>query len=273
MAISSLTLPEHLYPVFAPLPVAFANHLVLLEHRLSGRKAVSRRLSSERLWKIVEERVCLARNLVYDYMSPFVLVEQHRIEQGLPRQFPEEAWLLNALATYSPDGIRYSAATIELWQRKRLLRREKPRGMFALDSVAALLITRIVEGEHQRNWLPSEIPAGEPIWWCYEQSGVEVARQPVAFPLPATHLEPMLLSTPWCGARWLSQRWHVFDKVAVCWSERITSLQQLEQWDAELAGEIAAWHSHPLLGSQATQTVLLQEASSLILERVARTYQ
>lgn len=270
MATLSLALPEYLYPAFAPLPIAFANHLVLLEHRLSRRKAVSRQLSPERLWKIVEERVRLARALVYEYMNPFVRVEQYRISRGLPRRFPEEAWLLDALATYTPDGTRYSPATIELWQKKRLLRREKPRGMFELDSIAALLITRIAEGEHQRSWLPSELSTEEPLWWCYEQSGLDAARRPVALPLSTMPTETSLLSTPWLGASWLSQEWRVFHNVALRWNGHISSLQELEQWDPELAKEIAQWRSHILLGRSIVQETLLREASSLILERAAK---
>lgn len=271
---SSLALPAYLYPVFAPLSASMANHLVLLEYRLLRKRAVASEGTPQRLWKLVEERVRLARALLYEYMNPFVQVEQQRMRRGLSRRFPEESWLLDALATYAPDGTRYSPATLELWQKKRLLRRERPRGMFDLSSVAALLITRIAEGEHQRNWLPSALAEGEPDWWCYQQTGREATRQPIAIPLPlpTKNAGVVLLSTPWLGAGWLSTEWHIFEKVAVRWSGSIASVHEMAQWDAALANEIVGWRAHSLLGRQAVQRVLLQEAGTLILERVARIY-
>lgn len=266
----SLDLPPELYPAFAPLPLPLAQHLILQEYRRYRRVVPSRQPTPRQIWAQVWERVSKARLVVYDYLHPFVVVEQRRSHQDLPRLFPSSAWLLDALATYTPEGKRNAEPTVDFWQQRGLLRREKPRGMFSLQSVAALLVARIAEEEHQRNWLPSALPPEEPDWWCYSQRGPTAPILPMPIPLPPTLTGTTVLWTPWLGAAWLSDAWKIVGSLALRWTGDLASAHDLEGWDHELATTILTSQAHLLTGQQRIQAALVQEASRLVLERVAQ---
>jgi hypothetical protein len=269
---TSLALPAHLYPLFAPLPLPIASHLVTQEYRRSRRKAVSMRPAPEQVWWVVEEQVRRARTVAYEYMHPFVLVDKRRSEQGLPRAFPSAEWLLDTLATYTPEGKRNAEPTLDYWQKKGLLRRDKPRGQLDLMSVAALLIARIAEEEHQRNWLPSKIREEESDWWCYGQAGPTAPAQPTRLPLAPTLPAATLLWTPWLGAAWEGE-WRVIGNKAFRWAGAVSSEHDLEAWDPSIAATIMRSRSHALIGQETIQVALLQEASRMILEQQAERYQ
>ncbi len=154
-----LALPECYYPQFAPLPVPMAKHLIREEYRWSRKKAETRRQTPEQIWATIEKRVRDARAIVYEYMNPFVIT-------GQPNPFPSTAWLLDTLADYTPKGKRNALQTVYYWQDKGLLRRDRPRGHLDPTNVAAFLVARIAEKEHQRNWLPAKLEKNEPYWWC-----------------------------------------------------------------------------------------------------------
>jgi hypothetical protein len=269
LSADSLALPPELYPAFAPLPVPLAQHLILQEYRRYRRVVPSRRPSPRQIWARVWERVSKARLVAYEYLHPFVVVEQRRRQQELPRLFPTAPWLLDTLATYTPEGKRNAEPTVDLWQQRGLVRREKPRGMLSLQSVAALLVTRIAEEEHQRNWLPSLLLPEEPDWWCYSQQGPTAPILPMPIPLPPTLAGTTLLWTPWLGATWQADTWRSIGLLALRWAGDIVSAHDLEEWDHELATTILRSQTHLLIGQQSIQTALVQEASRLVLERVA----
>lgn len=263
-------LPPHLYPALAPLPVPTAEHLVRQEYRRYRRVAPAKRPRPEQVWARVCERVSKARTVAYEYMHPFVMVDQRRSERGLARIFPSPDWLLDALASYTPEGKRNAEPTLDYWQKKGLLRRDKPRGLFDLQSVAALLVARIAEEEHQRNWLPSELAEEEPAWWCYAQAEPDAPVQPIPIPLPSSLPTTMILWTPWLGATWLSDAWSRIGALALRWAGTILHAQELQVWAPDLAQTITATRANLLIGQETIQTALVQEASHLILQRVAQ---
>ncbi|MFL5658583.1 MAG: hypothetical protein ACJ8CB_30900 [Ktedonobacteraceae bacterium] len=246
---------------------------MLQEYRRYRRVAPSKRPRPEQLWANVHERVSKARTVAYEYMNPFVTVAARRSEQGLPRTFPSAEWLLDALATYTPEGKRNAEPTLDHWQQRGLLRRDKPRGMLDLNSVVALLVARIAEEEHQRNWLPSELAEEEPDWWCYSQAGPNVPVRPMPMPLPATLAVTTVLWTPWSGAVWLSEEWSISGNMAWRWAGVISSEQELQVWDRDLATTITSLRTNPLIGQETVQATLVQEASRMILDRIAHRYQ
>ncbi|MDQ2716226.1 MAG: hypothetical protein M3Z08_15070 [Chloroflexota bacterium] len=264
------TLPPHLYPAFAPLPLPLAEHLVLQEYRRSRRVVLAKRPHPEQVWASVLERVSKARRIAYEYMHPFVIVDTKRSKQGLVRTFPAGDWLLDTLATYTPEGKRNAGPTLDYWQKKGLLRRDKPRGLLDLNSVAALLVARIAEEEHQRNWLPSELPADEPAWWCYSQADPTAPIQPVPLSLSPTLAPTAVLWTPWPGAAWLSEEWQIIENQAFRWAGAVSTEHELAIWDRDLARTILAAQTHILTAQETVQAALMQEARHLILQRVAR---
>lgn len=266
------TLPPHLYPTFAPLPVPLAEHLVLQEYRRYRRVTPSKRPTASQMWARVCERVSRARTVAYEYMHPFVAVDKKRRDQGLAHTFPSPDWLLDALASYTPQGKRNAEPTLDYWQKKGLLRRDKPHGLLDLTSVAALLVARIAEEEHQRNWLTSELAEEEPTWWCYSQSRPDAPVEPVPLPLPPTLAVTTVLWTPWLGASWLSDEWSLIGNLALRWAGNLSSEQDLQVWDSELAMTITASRTNLLIGQETVQAALVQEASRLILERVAQRH-
>lgn len=246
---------------------------MLQEYRRYRRVAPLKRPRPEQLWASVRERVSKACTVAYEYMNPFVVVDKKRREQGLARTFPSSDWLLDALAAYTPEGKRNAEPTLDHWQQRGLLRRDKPRSMLDLNSMAALLVARIAEEEHQRNWLPSDLADEEPDWWCYSQASPSAKVTPIPIPLPATLPATTTLWTPWLGATWLSDEWSIIDNVALRWAGVVSSEQELQVWDRDLATTIKSLRTNPLIGQETVRVTLVQEASRMILERIAHRYQ
>lgn len=283
----SLHFPLRLYPAMAPLPVPMADHLLLQEER-HYRRCPSRRPEPPEMIRTVLDRIRRARKDVFEYMHPFVQADQRRAQRGGSRSFPDPEWLLDALAQYSPSGQGGNAeATLDLWQKRGLLRREKTRGLLESTSVAALLITRLAEENRQRNWLPTSLEDGEPHWWCYGLVSPEEQAQAVPVPLTSSLPSSMVLWTPWAGALWEDQwpsraapgewgevtgaakeeQWRSFGgEYLYRWAGEPT-LQDLLVWD-DLPHEILAVQNSPLFGRPAVQAVLKQEASNEVLERI-----
>lgn len=244
---------------------------MLQEYRRYRRVAPSKRPQPEQVWCRVRERVSKARTVAYEYMYPFVAVDKRKSEGELLRTFPSPDWLLDTLATYTPEGKRNAEPTLDHWQQRGLLRRDKPRGLLDLESVAALLVTRIADEEHQRNWLPSELAEEEPAWWCYSQSRPDTPVQPMPLPLPPTLPVATVLWTPWLGATWVSDKWSIIGKLACRWAGVISTADELAAWDPDLATTInTLQRTSALIGQETVQATLVQEASRMILQRVAQ---
>lgn len=265
-------LPYSLYPAFAPLPIPIAEHLVLEEYRRYRRVVPSRRPRPEQIWASVGKRVSKARRLVYEYLQPFVAVDRKRCEQGLSATLLSSEWLLDALASYTPQGKRNAEPTLAHWQQRGLLRRDKPRGGFDITSVAALLVARVAEEEHQRNWLPSELAEEEPAYWCYSQAGPDAAVQPLPIPLPPSLPAATVLWTPWLGAVWLSDEWSIIGDLAYRWAGVLSTVQDLQVWDDDLATTIKTLRTNALICQETVQRILVREASRIILQRVAHRH-
>lgn len=265
----SLTIPGSLYPAFAPLPIPIAEHLVLEEYRRYRRVPAAKQPRPEQLWARVSERVSKARQVVYEYMEPFVTVERKCRQQGLAGMLLSSDWLLDALAIYTPQSKRNAEVTLSYWQQRGLLRRDKPRGGFDLTSIAALLVARIAEEEHQRNWLPSQLAEEEPVFWCYSQARPDAAVQTLPIPLPPALPVTTVLWTPWLGAAWLSDDWSLIGKQAYRWAGPLSTLEELQVWDSDLATTIKTLQANALTSQEAVQATLIQEAGRISLERVA----
>jgi hypothetical protein len=205
-----------------------------------------------------------ARTLVYEYVHPFIVADKKWYERGEGRSFPTPEWVLETLAEYTPNQKKNDVATLDYWQKKGLLRREKTRGLLDISSVATLLIVRLAEGIHQRNWLPTSIKPEEPWWWCYGQRHPGAFIQPLPFPLPAALPASFVLWTPWRGAIW-EQEWQLHrDGNLYRWANS-PELEDLLVWDSQLLAEIHHRADHPLFGRPAVQSVLLEEARHLVL--------
>jgi hypothetical protein len=268
-----LALPYSLYPAFAPLPIPVAEHLVLEEYRRYSRVIPAKRPQPEQIWASVGGRVSKARRVAYEYLKPFVTVDRKRREQGLAGTFPSSEWLLDALATYTPRGKRNAEPTLAYWQQRGLLRRDKPRGEFDLTSVAALLVARIAEEEHQRNWLPSELAEEEPAYWCYSQAGPDALVQPLPIPLPPSLPAATMLWTPWLGAAWIRDEWIIIDQLAYRWAGVLSNGEELQVWDDDLVTILKTLKTNDLISQERVQAILVQEASRVILQRVAHRHQ
>jgi hypothetical protein len=219
----SNALPERLYPAFAPLPIPLAEHLILLESRQN------RSQKGDPPWLVVLRHVLHERRNVYEYMDDFVQEDAQkprRMGRGL--SFPDATWLLDELRSNTPTHHGPARRTFYDWQERGLLLRERERGPFDLDSVAALLIVRIVEDEHEQGWLPERIEDDTPRWWCY---GRETPASPIlSIPVPLSDtLPPMLLWTPWCGAAW-QKEWHIQEGIACRWSPAIPTKEDLYRY-------------------------------------------
>jgi hypothetical protein len=273
MVERSLALPYSLYPAFAPLPIPIVQHLVLEEYRRYRRVVPVKRPQPEQIWASVGERVSKARRVAYEYLKPFVTVDRKRREQGLASTFPSSEWLLDALATYTPQGKRNAEPTLAHWQQRGLLRRDKPRGEFDLTSVAALLVARIAEEEHQRNWLPSELDEEEPAYWCYSQAGPDASVQPLPIPLPPSLPATTILWTPWLGAVWTCDEWCIIGQLAYRWACVPSCGDELQVWDDDLVMTLKTLRANELISQERVLAILVQEASHIILQRVAHRHQ
>lgn len=265
-----IVFPTHLYPAFAPLPAPMANHLLLLQQR-QYRRRPSMRPAVEEMMQTVLENIARARTLVYDYLRPFVIADKKRQQRGESRTFPQAEWVLETLAQYTPGLVKNSVETLDFWQKKGLLRREKTRGLLEMTSVAALLIARLAEERLQRNWLPSMLEAGEPHWWCYGRTAPAAPLQAIPVPIPPSCPASLLIWTPWQGALWEEEQWQIIVGGDGLYRWATTpSVSDLLAWDEELPAKILAGQHDPLFGRPSVQEVLLREARYDVLTRVVK---
>ncbi len=220
------TLPESAYPLFAPLSRPMFLHL-LKRPLQPGARRVS--LS----WQELEQQVRYARKAAYLIMKPFVQADQLTT-----------SWFLTKLAANTPTKSPVGNQTLSLWADRGLLRYLR-HGRPAVDSAAALLITRMVD-TRERNWLPSTVEKEEPLWWCWRQDGPTEPVQVCPVPLPTQLPSGTLLWTPWAGAS-LEHPWLPLGQLgAARWAHTTRSrgsghwmwkLSQadLERWDHQIA--------------------------------------
>lgn len=265
MPDSFLAFPLQLCPAFAPLPLAFANHLAEQTYR-RRRIVAHKRLTSEQIHARLLSSIEQARHIVFEYLTPFILADQ-RQGKGY-RSFPQSEWLLDTLATYTPKGKRLSEATLDYWIKRGILRREHARGPFDLTSVAALLIARIVEEQHQRNWRSSELDEYEAHWWCYGQLAPDAPLLPVPVPFPSSLPASALLRTPWLGVTWEDSSWQIAGDMAYRWAGSFSCGEEVKIWDETFATLIIDGRDNLLLGQAPVQQYLAQQASHLILEHM-----
>lgn len=264
MSTLSLTLPVSLYPAIAPLPAPMANHLLYQEAR-KYRRAISKRPADQEIIQTVLERIVRARIVVFEYMNPFVLADRKHQHHT----FPEPDWLLDALAQYAPNKKKNDLSTLDYWQKRGLLRREKMRGLLDITSVAALLVARLSDSNLQRNWLPSSISESEPRWWCYSRSAPGEPIQAVPLPffdplLPAS----LVVWTPWQGAGW-EERWQRIGEPFYQWAGA-PLIRDLSLWDGEIPRKIQDIQNDPFFSRKAIQLIFLQEARQEILVRIVQ---
>jgi len=264
----SMKFPAHLYPACAPLPAPMADHLLLLERR-RYRHRPAQRPDDQEMARIVLTRIKRARTLVFEYLHPFVLADQKRQERGESRTFPNADWLLETLAQYTPGQGGNAEATLDFWQKKGLLRREKTRGLLDITSVAALLVARITERTLQRNWLPSSLEETEPSWWCYGRVSPGMPIQALPVPLPSDLPSSMVLWTAWQGAIW-DGTWRTVGEAFLCRWAGSPSLHDLSLWQQDLPRKIQAVQHDSFFGRPPVQAVLLQEARSDVLLDIAQ---
>lgn len=124
MAHTALVFPSRLYPAFAPLPVPMANHLLAQQSQQYRHRPLKRPADQEMIQEVLD-RIIRARIIIYEYMYPFILADQKRQQRGATRTFPEPDWLLDTLAQYTPHRKKNDISTLDYWQKKGLLRREK----------------------------------------------------------------------------------------------------------------------------------------------------
>jgi hypothetical protein len=270
-----IKIPTRLYPAFAPLPVPFAQHLVVQEYRRQRRIATRKRPMPpeplpEVFWQTVLARVQRARSIVFEVMHPFVQADAHNRRRGRDLSFPDSEWLLDMLANYTPAGREpkeWTALNLKHWVKRGLLIREWELGPFDQTSVAAFLIARIAEEIYENKWLPSDMGATEPRWWCYGQSSPAAEIVSVPVPLPEVLPSSMLLWTTWHGAIWQSEEWRVIGSVACCWASVNSSEEAVAAWDKEIVAEIQKALQYIPFGKQAVHDILLAEARKILLER------
>jgi hypothetical protein len=269
--------PSHLYPAVAPLSAPMADHLLLLEERRYRRRPAQRPTDQE-MARTVLERIRRSRTVVYEYMNVFVEADKKRQERGASRTFPNPEWLLETLSQYTPGQGGNAVATLDFWQKRGLLRREKTRGLLDVTSVAALLIARLAQETLQRNWLPSSLADAEPYWWWYGRVSPDAPLQRVPVPLAGKLPTSLVLWTPWRGATWDEATrevpWFLVDDtrsqdVLYRWAST-PSLEDLSLWEEELPQKIRSTQHDPLFGRERVQTVLLQEARAAILASIVK---
>lgn len=202
---------QAIYPLLAPLPVPFAEHLVV-------RFTRTKRASSTTAWDMLVREIELKRDVAYSYMNTFVLTNGF-----------STGWLLDTLSALSPDKKPVPATTLSNWHGRKLLRYQS-FGLPDIDSAAALYIARMIDSG-ERNWLPSDMLETEPSWWCWRQDSLESPRVPCPIPLPAS-LEPeTLLWTPWAGGAWKPEWLPVGDGLGAIRFYGVRHIGQHMQWN------------------------------------------
>lgn len=263
---SSESVLQSLYPLFAPLPVSFVEHLVRRFER-------ARRASPSTAWDLLIREVREKRDLAYLYMNPFI--QNREVSTG---------WLLQTLTEHHPDKKAMPPQTLHSWHTRGLLRYES-HGLPAPDSAAALFITRLID-PGDRNWLPTGMSDDEPGWWCWRQDTPGMPAVPCPVPLPANLPDSTLLWTPWAGAAWQSP-WMLIGKergairfVGTRKTRRSfrwdISYQALEQWVPTLASALASspvTHASPLHDedTEEVRQQLLHALATLALRHLALT--
>lgn len=263
----ALEFPSWLYPAFAPLPVPTANRLLETEKQRYRRRRTKRPADTELIHTVLE-RIRQARRDVFDYLNPFVVADRKRRERGEGGTFPSAEWLLETLAQYTPRTARSSVETLDFWQKKGLLRRTQPRGLLEINSVAALLIARVVEKTLQRRWQASSLKATEPWWWWYGLTAPGEQVQSIPVPNPPSPTTSLVLWTPWLGAAW-EDEWQgrSAGECLYRWAGD-PSIEDLLIWDEEVPRKILACRDDALFGRASIQTALLREARSDVLARI-----
>jgi hypothetical protein len=253
------SIPPSLAPLFAPLPIPVADHLVL---RLQRKQHLTAQAARELLLKEVREK----RPTVYFSMRPFV--------NNTLGQIPEvhlrfsSGWLLRTLSLHSPGKKPLLPQTLSHWHGRGLLR-YREYGLPDYDSAAALLIARLID-QGERNFLPSKIGAEEPLWWCWRQDSPQAPVQPCPVPLPPGLLPSTLLWTPWAGASW-DRAWTAIGRElgAIRWARPEKSLwtlspEEIALWDPELTSLV-----EKLPQEETFRQDLLQTLATLVLLRLA----
>ncbi|HEX2615783.1 MAG TPA: hypothetical protein VHL10_09845 [Nitrososphaera sp.] len=270
-----IKIPERLYPAFAPLPVPFAQHLVIQEYRRC-RRIATRKYSippeplAEVFWQTVLTRVQRARSIVFEVMHPFVLADARNRRRGRDLSFPDSEWLLDMLANYTPaeyEPREFTVDSLKSWAKRGLLTREREYGPFDQTSAASFLVARIAEEVYENKWLPSELAPDEPRFWCYGQSSPDAEVISIPIPRPNDLPPSMILWTPWQGAVWLNEEWHLAGAVACRWSPAQPSEEALAVWDESMVTQIQQALQHIPFGVQAVRDILLVEARKILLER------
>lgn len=234
-----LEIPILTIPLYAPLSRPMVEHLIMLECQQYRRAVLSSWPTREKIWQHVLECVERDRADVCEYMDVFVLDDMKRAsEEGRERSFPDDAWILEQLAAYTPENVKMTQKALEGWQARNILRREQPRGRWRLDDVAALLIMRLVNTTHQKAWLPPEIPPDEPRWWAFGKDAPDGPVQSIPIPLQGAESNaPLLLWTPRIGASWDGQ-WQRIAGVSVRWSRHFKDADEVAVWHTVYAQEI-----------------------------------
>jgi len=257
-------------PDFAPLPLPFVQHLLAEKHLSPAhlkRDFVSLRLSIALI------------------LSPFVQ-RQVRLEQeeGEPRKrgAPGETQdggvttglLQRLLTANSPSRRPIPLQTISAWHKRGLLR-YRQWGNPDFDNAAALLITRLLHPQ-ARGWLPSEMAADEPSWWCWRQDAPDTPVAACPVPLPDDLPPSSLLWTPWSGAAWDRSWVGIGEWGAIRWAstgketpDRRFSLEMLARWDIRCASLYEPFP--PMFGFLANDAndTLLAHLATLALYRLA----
>lgn len=259
-------------PDFAPLPLPFVQHLLAEKH-----------LSSETLKRdVVSLRLSIALLL-----SPFAQ-RQVRLEQegGKLREtgMPEEtqhgvvttSLLQRLLTANAPSRRPVPLQTISDWHKRGLLR-YRQWGNPDFDNAAALLIMRLLQTKI-RGWLPPEMAADEPFWWCWRQDAPDAPVVACPVPLPAYLPPSSLLWTPWSGAAWDRSWVGIGEYGALRWAslpgeeqlEQGFSLEMLARWDIRSASLYEPFP--PMFGFLANDAnhALLVHLATLALYRLAR---
>jgi hypothetical protein len=229
-----LRIPNLIKSLCAPLSCAMVEHLITLEYYPYRGRALSSWPMPADVHRDIIERVVQTRGIVYEWMDIFVRADR----ESSTRSFPDDAWILHTLRAHTPGNIVNSDRTLEGWQQRGILRREHERGPWELDSVAALLMMRLVNDTHVRSWLPSKIQPDKPRWWCFAKSAPHAPVIPVPYPLQGSDV-PHLLWTDWLGAAWSSE-WQQYGPFAARWSRPFMNAEEVAVWHAGYAQEIEA---------------------------------
>jgi hypothetical protein len=187
-----MTIPQALYPVFAPLPVPFIEHIV--KHFQEQTPLASQ------AWGAFEEEIREKRWSAFSYMHPFIQLHLAGSAKGSKDRY-STAWFLQTLSAHTPDKKPVVKQTLSLWTERGIYR-SREHGLPDFDNAAALLIARMIDKSRLRGWQPRLMDSHEPDWWCWMQPTPEDAPVPCPVPLPQDLPAGALLWTPWSGAAW-----------------------------------------------------------------------